>query len=287
MAYMNALGSELTLKGRVCLVTGGANGIGLATAVECARRGASVAILDLDEASAHRSAATLTGRFGTPAMGVVASVTDAAAIASAVRSCEEKLGRVDILVNSAGILAPSLTPVSQMPTEDVERMFQVHVLGAYLCSKAVLPGMTQQRFGRIINISSILGLLGGPLRSGYTVAKHAIIGFTRSLAVEVARDGITVNAVAPGYIFTEIVQARMNAGLLDYARNADRAPVGRWGVPAEIGHAISFLALPASGFITGVVLPVDGGYSMRGDPSDDIGPVQSPDMLESVRAMFP
>lgn len=281
---MNTVGDSL--KGLACVVTGGAQGIGLATAAECARRGASVGLLDLDAGRAERSARMLAQRFGVATASAQADVADAAAAESAVAACSAALGRIDVLVNCAGMMTPRLAPVAAMPIEDVQAMFDVHVRGAFLCSRAVIPGMAARGFGRIVNISSVLGVLGLPFRSGYAIAKHAINGFTRSLAVEVARAGITVNAVAPGYILTETLQARLDAGMLDYARYAERAPAGRWGLPEEVGHAIAFLALPASGFITGAVIPVDGGYTMRGDPGEAIGELQGAAALAGVRALF-
>lgn len=276
-----------SLTGLVCLVTGGAQGIGHATAVECARRGASVGLIDLDAEHAALGAISLSNRFGVATASAQADVADAASVIGAVAACNAALGRIDVLVNCAGIMTPRLAPVAEMPIDDVQKMFDVHVRGAFVCSQAVIPGMTSRGFGRIINISSVLGILGLPFRSGYAIAKHAINGFTRSLAIEVARAGITVNAVAPGYILTETLQKRLDAGMLDYALYADRAPAGRWGLPEEVGHAIAFLALPASGFITGVVIPVDGGYTMRGDPGEDIGEARLPAALSAVRKLFP
>ena len=274
------------LDGRVCLVTGGAQGIGFATAAQLARRGARVALLDRNAAAAGAAARRLTDQHGNVTIGLGADVVDVDAVADAFAECNRALGQVEVLVNAAGIMTPRLAPVAQMPFDDVQQMFDVHVKGAYLCAQAALPGMTAAGFGRIVNISSVLGVLGLPFRSGYAIAKHAINGFTRSLAVEVARHGVTVNAVAPGYILTETLQERLDAGLLEYVPYAERAPVGRWGLAEEVAHLIAFLALPASGFITGTVIPVDGGYTMRGDPNESIGEAPSLAALDEVRAGF-
>lgn len=274
------------LDGLVCVVTGGAQGIGFATASELARKGASVALLDLGLSSARESARRLAALHGVATAGVQANVTDASAVVQAMADAAGALGHIDVLVNAAGIMTPRLAPVAEMPFEDVQRMFDVHVRGAYVCTQAVIGAMSSAGFGRIINISSVLGIMGLPFRSGYAIAKHAINGFTRSLAVEVARNGITVNAVAPGYILTETLQARLDAGMLDYARYAERAPAGRWGLAEEVAHLIAFLALPASGFITGTVIPVDGGYTMRGDPEEDIGAATGLEALGAIRRRF-
>ncbi len=274
------------LDGLACVVTGGAQGIGFATASALARKGASVALLDLDLAAAQASARRLAALHGVATIGAQADVTDATAVADAMSAAVQALGRIDVLVNAAGIMTPRLAPVSQMPFEDVQRMFDVHVRGAYLCTQAVIGAMSAAGFGRVINISSVLGVMGLPFRSGYAIAKHAINGFTRALAVEVARSGVTVNAVAPGYILTETLQARLDAGMLDYARYAERAPAGRWGLAEEVAHLIAFLALPASGFITGTVIPVDGGYTMRGDPEEDIGAATGVASLHAIRGRF-
>jgi NAD(P)-dependent dehydrogenase (short-subunit alcohol dehydrogenase family) len=275
-----------SLKGLVCLVTGGAQGIGFATASQCARRGAAVILLDRNEKTVNAAAERIAEQFCVPTDSAIADVVDRNSVEAAIAGCVNRVGAVDILVNCAGIMTPRLAPVSEMALADVEQMFSVHVVGAYLCAKAVLPGMTTRRFGRIINISSVLGTLGLPFRSGYAIAKSAINGFTRSLAVEVARSGVTVNAVAPGYILTETLQARLDAGMLDYATYAERAPAGRWGLAEEVGHLIAFLALPASGFITGAVIAVDGGYTIRGDPGEAIGSIEPASALDAVRRLF-
>jgi Enoyl-(Acyl carrier protein) reductase/Transposase DDE domain group 1 len=155
---------------------------------------------------------------------------------------------------------------------DFDRMLAIHVRGTALLSALCVPGMRAAGFGPIINLSSVLGLVGLPFRLGYGVAKTAIIGLTRSLAMENARFGSTVNAIAPGYIATETNVQRAARGLLDFELYAERTPVGRWGRPEEIARVVVFLADLTSAFITGAVFPIDGGYSARGDPGGNLGP---------------
>ena len=182
------------------------------------------------------------------------------------------LGPVTVLINNAGIMAQEVRPFHEQPIAHFDRMLAIHLRGSALFSALVVPGMRAAGFGRIVNLSSVLGLVGLPYRLGYGVAKTAIIGLTRALAMENARFGITVNALAPGYIATETNLERGRLGLLNYELYAERTPVGRWGRPEEIARVIRFLADPASAFITGAVIAVDGGYTARGDPGDDLGP---------------
>jgi len=163
-------------------------------------------------------------------------------------------------------------PHHDQPLDNFNRMLAVHLGGAAHFAHLCVPAMRAAGFGRIINLSSVLGIVGLPNRLGYCVAKTGMNGLTRGLAMENARHGITVNAVAPGYIFTDVLRDRAQRGMLDYDLYAERTPVGRWGRPEEVARVIAFLAHPDSGFITGVVWPVDGGYTMRGDPGEDIGP---------------
>ena len=276
------LGSDLT--GKVCLVTGGANGIGLATAQALAVRGASVCILDLDLEAARAAADSIGKSTRSQSLGLRASVASGPEVQEAIAQCSLALGPIDILVNNAGILAPNPVNFAEIDVGEIEEMQRVHVMGTTIVTRAVINSMVERGFGRVINVSSVFGLLGAPRRIGYCIAKHAIVGFTRALAVEVARSGVTVNAVAPGFVLTEHLKKRIEVGLLDYSRIADRAPAGRWAIPEEIAHAITFFASPASGFITGVVLPVDGGYTIRGDDGESLGPIQYPAALEALRA---
>lgn len=270
------------LDGMVCAVTGGAQGIGYAVAKELARLGGRVAILDLNIDAATRAAERLHTDRGSEAVAVSLDVCNEASIECAFGQVGQAMSPPSILVNCAGIMTPTFLPGATMPVADFDAMLNVHVRGVFLCCRAVLPDMQKAGFGRIINISSILGILGLPNRIGYATAKTAIVGFSRSLAVETARQGITVNAVAPGYILTETLRARVKKGMIDYEGLAERAPAGRWGLPEEVAHLIGFLAQPGAGFITGAHIPVDGGYTVRGDPAEDLGPLVRMDAVETL-----
>lgn len=272
------------LRGIACIVTGAAQGIGFETARELARLGGSVGIVDLDADSARLAARSIAQEFDARTHWAVGDVTDEQMIGRGFAEIAAEIGEVGVLVNCAGIMTPRLVPLTEMKTAEFETMLAVHVTGTFLCSRAVLPSMQRAGYGRIINIASVLGVLGLPFRVGYGTAKTAIIGFTRAVAVETARQGITVNAVAPGYILTKILQKRVEAGMIDYARLAERAPAGRWGLPEEVARVIGFLALPGSGFITGSVIPIDGGYTIRGDPDEDIG--SRPESLDAIRELL-
>ena len=274
------------LQGKVCLVTGGASGIGLATADALAKLGAFLCILDLNPDDASAAAESISKRYGVAALGVQASVDNETQVQKAVAQCISTLGEIDVLVNNAGILPPSLANFTEIELGEIDDMLRVHVMGTCIMTRAVINAMVRRGFGRVINMSSVSGVLGAPRRIGYCTAKHAIIGFTRTLALEVARHGVTVNAVAPAYVLTQTVKNRIDAGLLDYERYADRTPAGRWALPEEIAHAITFLALPASSFITGAVLPVDGGYTIHGDSDPSAGPIRYPQDLEAIRSIF-
>lgn len=259
------------LAGLIALVTGGGSGIGRATAQALAAAGADVGIVDLALKPAQAVADAIAAEHGVRTAIAEADVADEAAARVAHERIATALGPVTVLVNNAGIMAQEVRPFHEQPIAHFDRMLAIHLRGSALFSALAVPGMRQAGFGRIVNLSSVLGLVGLPYRLGYGVAKTAIIGLTRALAMENARFGITVNAIAPGYIATETNLERGRQGLLDYDLYAERTPVGRWGRPEEIARVITFLADPASAFITGAILPIDGGYTARGDPGEDIG----------------
>jgi len=263
--------SEAPLAGRVALVTGGARGIGRATAQALAAMGAAIAIVDLDGDAAASTAAAIGAQCGVAAKGTMADVAVEASCRQALDALTAALGPVSVLVNNAGIMPQEVKPHHDQSLANFDRMLAVHLGGAAHFCHLCVPAMRQAGFGRIVNLSSVLGIVGLPFRAGYMTAKTGMNGLTRGLAVENARFGITVNAVAPGYILTDVLKERAARGVLDHDLYAERTPVGRWGRPEEVARVIAFLAHPDSSYITGVVWPVDGGYTMRGDPGEDIG----------------
>jgi NAD(P)-dependent dehydrogenase (short-subunit alcohol dehydrogenase family) len=259
------------LEGQVALVTGGGSGIGAAIAKALGRAGARVAVMDVNLGAANDVACAIDRESGVRCAGVDGDVADSTAVSRGVSAVVDQLGAPTILVNNAGFMAPRLVATEEVSEPEFDRMLAVHVRGTFLVSSAVIPRMKERRFGRIVNLSSILSLVGFPFRAAYTTAKSAIVGFTRGLAVETARYGITVNAIAPGYVLTEALRSRIEAGLLDHDTLAERTPIGRLAQPDEIARVACFLAEPASGYITGTTMPVDGGFSVRGDPNESIG----------------
>jgi 3-oxoacyl-[acyl-carrier protein] reductase len=245
-----------SLEGRVALVTGGARGIGKAIALRLAEGGARVAIVDMTEAGAEvaRELAETTGRETTFFKADISQEDQAKAAVAAV---EQALGPVDILVNNAGITRDGLLLV--MGENDWDAVLAVNLKGAFLMSKAVLRGMIKRRQGSIVSISSVVGRRGNAGQANYSAAKAGLIGFTKSLAREVASRNVRVNAVAPGYIETE-----MTAALPEAARTAliSQIPLGRIGTPETVAEAVAFLAGDTASFITGAVLAVDGGLGI-------------------------
>jgi 3-oxoacyl-[acyl-carrier protein] reductase len=244
------------LEGRVALVTGGARGIGRAIAARLAADGAKVAIVDWADTGAE-TARDLQGATGRPTTFVKADVSKEADARAAVAAVETALGPVDILVNNAGITRDGLLMV--MDESDWDLVLAVNLKGAFLMSKAVLRGMIKRRRGSIVSISSVVGRRGNAGQANYSAAKAGLIGLTKSLAREVASRNVRVNAVAPGYIETE-----MTAALDESARHAiiSQIPLGRIGTPEGVAEAVAFLSGDLAAFITGAVLAVDGGLGI-------------------------
>jgi len=244
------------LENQVALVTGGARGIGKAIALLLAQRGASVGIVDVTEAGAS-TASELTSTTESPVSFFLADISQETEARKAVAEVEAALGPIDVLVNNAGITRDGL--LLTMDEEDWDAVLAVNLKGAFLMSKAVLRGMVKRRHGSIINISSVVGRRGNAGQANYSAAKAGLIGFTKSLAREVASRNVRVNAVAPGYIETD-----MTAALDEKTRAVliGQIPLGRIGRPEAVAEAVVFLAGDSASFITGSVLAVDGGLGI-------------------------
>lgn len=246
------------LAGKVALVTGGGRGIGRAIATELARGGASVAVTYRgSQAAAEALAVELNRAFDVAVRPILCDVREASEIDRAFAEVKDTMGAVSVLVNNAGMTADNL--VMRMSEEAWDDVLATNLRGTFLASKAALRDMIRARGGRIVNITSVVGVSGNAGQANYAAAKAGIIGFTRSLAQEVASRGITVNAVAPGFVMTD-----MTAGLTDEQKEGirQRIPMGRYGEASEIASVVAFLASDAASYITGQVINVDGGLVM-------------------------
>ncbi len=244
----------MDLSGRVAIVTGSGRGIGRAIALKLAEAGASVVVNDMKEAA--EGVAGEIRAAGRQSLAVIGDVTSAADVARLAEATIATYGRVDILVNNAGIARDQL--LVRMSDEDWDRVLDVDLKGVFLCTRAVLRYMLKKRWGRIISIASIVGLVGNPGQANYAAAKAGVIGFTRSVAKEVASRKITVNAIAPGFIDTEMTQ---NLAEDQRQELMSRIPLGRLGLPDDVAATVAFLASEEAGYITGQVLAVDGGMA--------------------------
>ncbi len=244
------------MKDRVALVTGAAQGIGRAIAVALAEAGAKLVITDLNMEKLNQVADELRAK-GTDACALMMNVTDAEQVKAAFDQARERFGKVEILVNNAGITRDAVAV--RMTREDWDAVIATNLTSAFLCTQAALPGMMRERYGRIVNIASVVGEMGNFGQANYVSAKAGIIGLTKAIAHEVASRGITVNAVAPGFIETAMTEKLPPA-----AREKLMAmvPLGRMGTPQDIANAVRFLVSDDASYITGHVLDVNGGMRM-------------------------
>lgn len=244
------------IAGRVALVTGASQGIGRACALALAEAGAAVALLARNEEKLAAVAKEIEGKGGQAAAFRV-DVANEDEVKSTVKAALERFGKIEILVNNAGVTKDTL--LLRMKRADWESVIQTNLTGAFLCSQAAVASMLRQRWGRIINITSVFGQTGQAGQANYAASKAGLIGFTMALAREVASRNITVNAVAPGYIETA-----MTEGLAPElkAKVNDMIPLGRAGTDMDVAHAVRFLASEEAGYITGHVLKVNGGMLM-------------------------
>ena len=247
----------MTMKESVALVTGGSRGIGRAICLELARQGASVAVNYAGNEQAALETVEACRALGVEAEAFRADVADPAACEELVKAVKDRFGHLDILVNNAGITRDGLLMTAK--AEDFDKVLDTNLKGAYFCMKAASKVMMRQRYGRIISMSSVVGLRGNAGQTSYAASKAGILGLTKSAAKELATRGVTVNAVAPGYIDTD-----MTSVLPENAKNAmlSTIPMGHPGAPEDVAQAVAFFARPESAYITGQVLCVDGGMAV-------------------------
>ena len=247
----------MSFKGNVALVTGGSRGIGRAVCLELARQGAAVAVNYAGNSAAAEETVQLCRALGVEAEAFRADVADPAACDALVAAVKERFGRLDILVNNAGIARDGLLMTAK--EEDFSQTLDTNLKGAYFCTKAAAKVMLRQKYGRIVCLSSVVGLRGNPGQTAYAASKAGVIGLVKAAAKELAGRDITVNAVAPGFIETD-----MTAVLPEKAKAAmlGTIPKGRPGSPKEVARAVAFFAGPECAYITGQVLCVDGGMAV-------------------------
>lgn len=245
------------MDGQVALVTGGSRGIGFAVCEKLAANGVALAIVSRSENGAAQAAETLSGRYGVACRGYSADVADFAAVDTLVSSVLADFGHLDMLVNDAGVTRDGL--LIRLKEEDWDTVLNTNLKGVFNVTRCVAKSMIRAHAGRIVNISSVVGVTGNAGQCNYAASKAGVIGFSKSLAREVAGRGITVNVVAPGFVDTD-----MTAKLNETQRTAlqQQIPMGRIGQPSDIADVVWFLLSPASAYVTGQVLCVDGGLAM-------------------------
>ncbi len=245
------------LDGKVALITGSSRGIGKAAALALAEQGGKIVVNYARSSEAANAVVAQIEAMGAEAIALQADVSQADEVDALIKATMDKFGQIDVLVNNAGITRDTL--LLRMKPEDWQAVIDLNLTGVFLCSRAVSKIMLKQRSGRIINISSVSGLMGNPGQSNYSAAKAGVIGFTKTIAKELAPRGVTANVVAPGFIATD-----MTGDLKNTEEILKFIPLGRYGQPEEVAGLIRFLAVdPAAAYITGQVMNVDGGMVMQ------------------------
>ena len=243
--------------GKTAVVTGGSRGLGRAVCLELAKGGANVVFCYAGNEAAAKETTAACEALGAKALAVQCDVAKADEVKALMDAAVKEFGRIDILVNNAGITRDGL--LMMMKEEDFDAVIAANLKGTFLCMKAVSRIMMKQRYGRIVNLSSVVGLRGNAGQVNYAASKAGVVGMTKSLAKELASRGVTINAVAPGFIATD-----MTAAMTDAAKEATLAsiPLQRLGAPEDVAHAVAFLASDEAAYVTGQVLCVDGGMAM-------------------------
>lgn len=248
----------MSFNGKVAIVTGGSRGLGRGIAIELGKRGAKVVVNYHANADAANEVVQLIKGAGSEALAIQSDVSQYDAAHNLIKAATEFGGRLDILVNNAGTTRDML--LAMMPEADWDLVIATNLKSAYNCSKAALRPMMRQKYGRIVNIASVAGLAGNPGQTNYSASKAGLIGFTKSLAKEIGGRNITVNAVAPGFVPTDLTST-LPKNLLDEA--IKMTPLGRLGAIEDVAYAVAFLASDEAAYITGQVLSVDGGLAMQ------------------------
>lgn len=246
----------MILEGKIAIVTGSSRGIGKAIALELAQNGANIVVSDIDLAAAEKTAAEISA-LGRKTLAIKANVADSAEVNDMIATVLQEFGQIDILVNNAGITRDTL--ILRMKEEDWDAVININLKGAFNCLKAVSKPMMKQHSGKIISISSVVGIMGNAGQANYAASKAGLIGLTKSAARELGARNITVNAVAPGFIETEMTKVLPAEVRQSYL---DNIPLKRLGTPQEIAQTVLFLASPAADYITGLAVNVSGGLYM-------------------------
>ncbi len=245
-------------RGRVAIVTGGGRGLGREIAIRLAAEGADLAISYRSNDSAAEQTAEGVRQAGVRCELYKGDVSSPGDVEALFKGVSDAFGRVDILINNAGITRDNL--IVRMKEEEFDEVLRTNLKGTYLCTRAALRPMVRARWGRIVNVSSVVGLVGNAGQANYAASKAGIIGFTKSVAREVAQRGITVNAVAPGYVETELTGS-LPEKVKDQIRG--QVPAGRFGEPEEVAEVVAFLVGEAAGYVSGQTIAVDGGMTMQ------------------------